>query len=163
LESGIPIFGEKLHKETDIKPIIGVVDVFDPEKNHFGQNSTATEEDSLSISVPIPGENLTSQIVDAKKTKHQKMTLKLYLESSNTFGLIINDSNFPLFMPYIKKISLLAQAFPNFEIKNLKNFLDYPLEDYDVEIDPNLSIEYLISQNKLAKSRWFNKDSEKFE
>lgn len=52
----------------------------------------------------------------------------------------------------------MAHAFPNFEIKNLKNFLDYPLEDYDVEIDPSLSVEYLINQNPFAKSRWFNND-----
>lgn len=73
------------------------------------------------------------------------MTLAKYLESSNTFGLVINNSNYQLFMPYIKKISLMSQVFPNFEIKNLKNFLDYPLEDYDVDIDPSLSIDYLIN------------------
>lgn len=57
----------------------------------------------------------------------------------------------------------MAHAFPNFEIKNLKNFLDYPLEDYDVEIDPSLSVEYLINQNPFAKSRWFNNDQQMFE
>jgi hypothetical protein len=90
-------------------------------------------------------------------------TLDNYLNSNSVFPMAITDKNYKLFMPFIRKISLMAQAFPNFSIHNLKNFQDYPLEDYDVELDPTLSIQYQISRNRRAKSRWFNKQESVFE
>lgn len=154
--SVIPKFGENLHTDTNISPIIEKIKPFAPHETKVKFKEADNLEKTAIKAANVP-DNVSSITTNIKGTYQNLSTLSNYLNSNSVFPMAITDQNYKLFLPYIRKISLMAQAFPNFSIGNLKNFQDFPLENYDVEIDPKLSIEYLISLNNMAKSRWFSK------
>lgn len=152
-EEGISADQSRLETQTDRKDTENTEDL----KRQFG------ERFHTNLQVDEVNKDLNSIKNNYEMSKRsEKRMLVTYKNSKSRFDLAINEHNLKIFENFIKNTTDMEKAFPIFKVKNLKNFNDFPLEDYDTELDPKIDVQYFIESRRKGKSRWFESTEKKF-
>ena len=69
-------------------------------------------------------------------------------------GTLVTDANENLFKDFMVQFEKFASVSQNFRVHGLQDYTEFPIEQFDVKLDPTRDIEYMLSQDNQALSRW---------
>lgn len=73
-------------------------------------------------------------------------------------GNLVNEENQTTFDAFLHNFDRYSTMFEGFRVKGLQDYTAHPLEQFDTDLDMTIDIEYLLTKNNKARSRWALKD-----